>query len=178
VSALGCGRRCRHCRRDRAVPDTAGPPHRLTEAAGARRNTFQVSHEHRLDGQASLRLSCTRSHSQERLPVVSQLYVIAARYQNKPANFCKFGKRCVVAVYCLNRRHVTSATVKFEWELVSDKSGVAEALCYNQKVTRSRPDQVNTFSIYLILPAALGPEIHSASNRNEYQQQKSNVSGE
>jgi hypothetical protein len=35
------------------------------------------------------------------------------------------------------------------------------------------------FSIYLILPAALGPGVHSASNRNEYQKHKSNdVSGE
>jgi hypothetical protein len=31
------------------------------------------------------------------------------------------------------------------------------------------------FSIYLILPAALGPGVHSASNRNEYQEQKNNV---
>jgi hypothetical protein len=31
-------------------------------------------------------------------------------------------------------------------------------------------------SIYLILPAALGPGVHSASNRNECQKQK-NVSG-
>jgi hypothetical protein len=28
------------------------------------------------------------------------------------------------------------------------------------------------FSIYLILPAALGPGVHSASNRNEYQKQR------
>jgi hypothetical protein len=28
------------------------------------------------------------------------------------------------------------------------------------------------FSIYLILPAALGPRVHSASNRNDYQKQK------
>jgi hypothetical protein len=28
------------------------------------------------------------------------------------------------------------------------------------------------FSIYLILPAALGPGVYSASNRNEYQKQK------
>jgi hypothetical protein len=28
------------------------------------------------------------------------------------------------------------------------------------------------FSIRLILPAALGPEVYSASNRNEYQKQK------
>jgi hypothetical protein len=33
-------------------------------------------------------------------------------------------------------------------------------------------------SIYLILPAALGPGVYSASNRNEYQKQESNVSGE
>jgi hypothetical protein len=42
----------------------------------------------------------------------------------------------------------------------------------------SRPDEVNEFfSIYLILPAALGPGVYSASNRNEYQKKK-NVSGE
>jgi hypothetical protein len=28
------------------------------------------------------------------------------------------------------------------------------------------------FSIYLILPAALGPGVHSAFNRNEYQKQE------
>jgi hypothetical protein len=31
---------------------------------------------------------------------------------------------------------------------------------------------------YLIHPAALGPGVYSASNRNEYQKQKKNVSGE
>jgi hypothetical protein len=47
------------------------------------------------------------------------------------------------------------------------------------KVVGSRPDEVNDlFSIYVILPAALGPGIHSASNRNERQKQKNNVSGE
>jgi hypothetical protein len=40
-----------------------------------------------------------------------------------------------------------------------------------------RPDEVNAiFSIYLILPAALGPGVYS--NRTEYQKQKNNVSGE
>jgi hypothetical protein len=34
------------------------------------------------------------------------------------------------------------------------------------------------FSIYLILPAALGPRDYSASNRNEYQKLKKYVSGE
>jgi hypothetical protein len=33
-------------------------------------------------------------------------------------------------------------------------------------------------SIYLILPAALDPEVYSASNRNECQKQKNNVSRE
>jgi hypothetical protein len=35
------------------------------------------------------------------------------------------------------------------------------------------------FQIYLILPAALGPGVYSAFNRNEYQKHKNNnVSGE
>jgi hypothetical protein len=42
-----------------------------------------------------------------------------------------------------------------------------------------RPDEVTEFfSIYLILPAALGSEVYSAFNRNEYQKQGNNVSGE
>jgi hypothetical protein len=43
----------------------------------------------------------------------------------------------------------------------------------------SRPDEVNDFffSIFLILPAALGPGVYSASNRNEYQKLRNNVSG-
>jgi hypothetical protein len=39
------------------------------------------------------------------------------------------------------------------------------------------PDEMN-FSIYLVHPAALGPGVYSASNRNEYQKQENNVSGE
>jgi hypothetical protein len=34
------------------------------------------------------------------------------------------------------------------------------------------------FSFYLILLAALGPGVYSASDRNEYQKQKNNISGE
>jgi hypothetical protein len=42
-----------------------------------------------------------------------------------------------------------------------------------------RPVEVNEFfSIYLILPAALGPGVYPASNRNEHQKQKNNVSGD
>jgi hypothetical protein len=48
----------------------------------------------------------------------------------------------------------------------------------NWKVSVSIPDEVN-FKIYLILPAALGPGVYSASNRNEYHKHKNNnVSGE
>jgi hypothetical protein len=34
------------------------------------------------------------------------------------------------------------------------------------------------FSIYLILQAALGPEVYSACNRKEYQRHTNNTSGE
>jgi hypothetical protein len=34
------------------------------------------------------------------------------------------------------------------------------------------------FSNYLILPAAIGPGVYSVSNRNEYQKEENNVSGE
>jgi hypothetical protein len=47
------------------------------------------------------------------------------------------------------------------------------------KVVGSRPDKVNEFlQLCLILPAALGPTVYSACNRNEYQKQTNNVSGE
>jgi hypothetical protein len=56
---------------------------------------------------------------------------------------------------------------------------VVRALCCKQEVASSRPDEVNEFfSIYIILPVALGPGVYSASNRNEYQKQKNNISGE
>jgi hypothetical protein len=38
--------------------------------------------------------------------------------------------------------------------------------------------RTNYFSIYLILPAALGLGVYSVSNINEYQKQENNVSGE
>jgi hypothetical protein len=44
----------------------------------------------------------------------------------------------------------------------------------------AKPDEVNNFlfSIYLFLPASLGPGVYSTSNRNEYQKQKNNISGD
>jgi hypothetical protein len=55
---------------------------------------------------------------------------------------------------------------------------VVEALCYKPEgrgFQTIRGEWI--FAIYLILQAALGPGVYSASNRNEYQQQK-NVSVE
>jgi hypothetical protein len=39
----------------------------------------------------------------------------------------------------------------------------------SRKVAGSRHDEVSEFLIHLILPAAPGPGVYSASNRNEYQ---------
>jgi hypothetical protein len=48
-----------------------------------------------------------------------------------------------------------------------------------RKVTSLRLDELKEFfSIYAILPAALGPEVYSASKGNEYQKQNNDVSGE
>jgi hypothetical protein len=55
---------------------------------------------------------------------------------------------------------------------------VVKALCY---MSESRGFEIRWgkwyLSIYLILPAAIGPRVYSASNINEYQKQKNNVSG-
>jgi hypothetical protein len=52
---------------------------------------------------------------------------------------------------------------------------VVEALCYKPEGRgfETRCGEL-IFSIYLILSAALGPGVYSASNRNEYQKQKNN----
>jgi hypothetical protein len=49
----------------------------------------------------------------------------------------------------------------------------------SRKVAGSRYDEENKlFSIYIILPAALGSGFYLTSNRNEYQKQRNKVSGE
>jgi hypothetical protein len=48
---------------------------------------------------------------------------------------------------------------------------VGHAVATSRKVAGSSPDEVDFFfQFYLILPAAYGPGIESASNRNEYQE--------
>jgi ribosome biogenesis ATPase len=57
------------------------------------------------------------------------------------------------------------------------RSILVEALCCKPEVAGSRPDEVNCFN----LPNPSGrarPRGYSVSNRNEYQKQKNNVSGE
>jgi hypothetical protein len=53
-----------------------------------------------------------------------------------------------------------------------------EALCYKLEGRGFETQRAEFFPIYLLLPAALGPVVHSASNRNDYHKQKKHVSGE
>jgi hypothetical protein len=54
-------------------------------------------------------------------------------------------------------------------------SAVTEALCYKLegRVFETRRAE-SIFSTYLIVPAALGPEVYKASDINEYQKQRNN----
>jgi hypothetical protein len=56
---------------------------------------------------------------------------------------------------------------------------VVKAVCYNLEGSgiETRLGEL-CLSIYVIILAALGPEVYSASNRNEYQMHKNNVSAE
>jgi hypothetical protein len=57
---------------------------------------------------------------------------------------------------------------------------MVKALCYKLESSGFETQWGECiFSIYLILPAALGPEVYSAFNRYKYQKHKNNnVSGE
>jgi hypothetical protein len=56
---------------------------------------------------------------------------------------------------------------------------VVKALCYKSEGRGFKTRWGEwILSFYLILPAALDPGVYPASNRNEYQKQKSNVSEE
>jgi hypothetical protein len=57
-------------------------------------------------------------------------------------------------------------------------SVVVKVLCYKTEDRGFEIRWSELISIYSILLAALGPGVYSASNRNEYQKQKNNVSGE
>jgi hypothetical protein len=57
-------------------------------------------------------------------------------------------------------------------------SAVVKALCYEPQSCGIETRKGVFFLIHPILPAALGPEAHSASNRNEYQKKNDNVSRE
>jgi hypothetical protein len=61
---------------------------------------------------------------------------------------------------------------------VASGSVMIKALCYKPK-GRGFETRCGEYisSIYLILPASLGPGVYSASNRNNYHKQKNNVLG-
>jgi hypothetical protein len=67
-------------------------------------------------------------------------------------------------------------TVYFPFHIIW--GGSIKHYAVSRKVEGSKPDENKFSSIYLILPAALGPGLYSAYNRNEYQKQRNNVSGE
>jgi hypothetical protein len=67
------------------------------------------------------------------------------------------------------------------WDPVSLASGLVEGQWYSFLLAAEKtpgPCAVNGFSIDLILPAVLGPGVYSASNRNEYQKERNNLSEE
>jgi hypothetical protein len=76
----------------------------------------------------------------------------------------------------MNQRFVTDFLSTRHCFIYNALSVVVKAGATRRKVAYSIPDEV----IFLNLPnpAALGPGDYSASNRNEYQKQKNNVSGE
>jgi hypothetical protein len=62
----------------------------------------------------------------------------------------------------------------YYYSLGARGSVVVKALCYKPD-GRGFDNRWGEFlKIYIILPAALGPGVYSASNRNEYQKQKNN----
>jgi hypothetical protein len=70
-----------------------------------------------------------------------------------------------------------------QWKCVRvmyDQGSVAaETLCYKPEGHGFETRRGERYSpLYLILPAALGPGVCSASNRKQYQKQKNNVFGE
>jgi hypothetical protein len=60
---------------------------------------------------------------------------------------------------------------------MSTRLGGYSCSLYLRKVAVETPDEVNDFflSNYLILPAVLGPGVHSTCSRNEDQKQKNNA---
>jgi hypothetical protein len=70
---------------------------------------------------------------------------------------------------------ISLSLITFYWENVL----VQYVLCYKPEGRGFETRWGELFlSIYLIIPVALGPGVYSASNRNEYQKHKNNVSGE
>jgi hypothetical protein len=92
-------------------------------------------------------------------------------------------KHRTLKMYIEVQLHTTSprflySTIKRPLFPLDTVAYLVEALCYKTKGrVFETPWGEWFFSIYLVLPAALGPGIYSASNRNEHHKQKNNVSG-
>jgi hypothetical protein len=77
----------------------------------------------------------------------------------------------IILLVALYGRVIWPLTLKEEHRLTVGI--VVNALCYKPEGRGSETRGGEWFlSIYLILPAALGPGVYSASNRNEYRKHK------
>jgi hypothetical protein len=88
---------------------------------------------------------------------------------------------CYCAVRNNLRMHIACTKIKkYNFKHGKHISVVVKALCYKPEGRGFETDEVIFFffSYFLIHSAALGPGVHSASNGNESQKQKNNVSGE
>jgi hypothetical protein len=80
------------------------------------------------------------------------------------------------SVFCVERSLACYIQPLSKCQSKDNGWGARQRSATNRQVVDSRLDEVNVFfSMYLFLPAAVGPGVYLASNRNEYQKQKNNV---
>jgi hypothetical protein len=118
----------------------------------------------------STQMSCSRSCRQQQIsPESFHFFVRLSSYRSAP-------------------RNVTAITYSVaNWHTQTEDCQKVKELKFlslkfsSQRLWKELPHAVwyrRIFSFYIVLPAALYPGVYSASNRNEYQKQKNNVSEE
>jgi hypothetical protein len=93
----------------------------------------------------------------------------------------KFSTEYGIEAYFINWDQLFPIISIYYWNLIwgACRSIVVKALCYKPEGRGFEIRWGEWFlSVCLIFPAALGLGVYSASNRNEYQEYKNNVSGE
>jgi hypothetical protein len=80
--------------------------------------------------------------------------------------------------YAVSHNHIyINLDIRKKWTANNNNNNNGTMLQAGKSRVRD-PIKRMKFSIYLILPPALCPGFYPTSNRNEYQKQKNNVSGE